>query len=106
MRLLLLVLFAAACGGSSPTDSSGSCDTRSLNGVCIEYSGPKEVVDTYKNNCAPGTWLTATCPTANRVGGCKMTDTVLALTYTQQAYSPNFSSSSVMGTCIKGTFVP
>ena len=107
MRIVttLLLLFAA-CGDSAQTTTSGACDTRTVNSVCIEYAGPRSVVDTYKNSCAPGTWSDATCPTASRVGGCKMTDAGLMLTYTQQYYGSTFTSSSAMGACTKGTFVP
>lgn len=102
-------VFLAACGGDGsgdPTMPNGSCDTRTQNSVCIDYSGPQAVVDTYKNNCAPGTWSTAPCPTSGRVGGCRLSDAGLKLTYTQQMYGPVFSAATAMQTCVGGTFVP
>lgn len=104
MRFILAsLLFATACG--DPT-TSGSCDTRTQNSTCIEYSGPKTVVDTYKNNCAPGTWSDGACPTASRVGGCKTTEASLSLTYTYQYFGPTFTTASAMAACTKGAFVP
>ncbi|MBL9003978.1 MAG: hypothetical protein JNJ46_07010 [Myxococcales bacterium] len=110
MRLPIVLLFLVACGGDGgsgdPAMPNGSCDTRMQNSVCIEYSGPQSVVDVYKNNCAPGTWSTGACPTTNRVGGCRLSDAGLKLTYTQQLYSPAFSTSTAMQGCVGGMFVP
>ena len=108
MRLAMVLVFLAACGGDGggSADIAGSCDTRAQNSVCIEYSGPASVVDAYKNNCAPGTWSTAACPTMNRVGGCKLSSAGLQLSYTQQMYGPTFTSAAAMQACSGGTFVP
>lgn len=108
MRLSILLMFLAACGGDGAGTSTptGSCDTRAQNSVCIEYSGTQSVVDVYKNNCAPGTWSTSPCPTMGRVGGCALSDAGLKLSYTQHMYSPAFSATAAMQACASGTFVP
>jgi len=102
MKLLALVPFLFACGGGTV---DGSCDSQSLNGACIEYMGPSDVVTTYKNNCAPGTWTDGPCTATNRVGGCRSTDNGLKLTYTTWFYPPN-TTSSVMQSCGAATFTP
>jgi hypothetical protein len=110
MRLALFFSLLLACGGDGgsgdPATPGGSCDTRMQNSTCIEYSGPQSVVDVYKNSCAPGTWLTGACPTAGRVGGCRLSDASLKLTYTQNLYGPGFSAAAAMQACASGTFVP
>ena len=97
------LLLLAGCGADT---ARGGCDTQSDNGVCIEYEGARDVVDVYKTNCAPGTWSDSGCPTTGRVGGCRLKDAALKLTYVQWGYSPTFDKAMLMQSCAGGTFVP
>jgi hypothetical protein len=108
MRALLLAIsLCAACGGTMPSGSKGGCDTRTQNGVCLDFNeAPNDVIAPYKANCAPsgGTWIDAGCPKQGRVGGCRVTEASLSLVSTQWAYPPTWTRDSVIQTC-SGMFV-
>ena len=102
MKMLALLSLLSACSAGTV---DGSCDTQSQNGTCLEYMGGSDVVNTYKTNCAPGTWTDGPCTSTNRVGGCRTVDNSLELTFTTWFYFPN-TSSAVMQSCGSTTFVP
>jgi hypothetical protein len=100
MKVLAFIPFLIACGGGT---SSGSCDTQSVNQACLDYSASPDVLDVYKNNCAPGTWSTNPCTSTNRVGGCRAVQNGISVT-TWFYGAPN-TPQSVMAACGSATFV-
>lgn len=111
-RLVFLHLFAIiACHKESPsacnlTTVLCSCDqTSTSSAACIDYSGKS--VDSAQSGCGTGTFSkTALCPTANRVGTCKI-QVFNDVTY-QRYYSDAIThqvacTASAMGTGFLGT---
>src|SRR4051812_9639190 len=82
-----LLLFG--CGG----DVTGSCETRALNGVCQDYTGPADVVAEYKAVCTNGTWKDGPCDRAGSVGGCMTDDAGLQLTMIDWEFTPATTES-------------
>lgn len=98
--LPVALLFAlAGCGGSS--NATGSCDTRQLNHACLDYDGPPGVLAPYQSSCAQsqGTWSDSLCTRTSSVGGCRVTDTSLSLTYTTWFFAPS-TTDSVKQSCM------
>lgn len=98
IRGLCFAMFALVLGcGSSSTPSSnggtGSCTTTSTAGgatrmSCTDYSMNTSTVN-YQSLCTTtlmGTWSASACPTANRVGRCRLTSSLV--TSTQNFYAP------------------
>lgn len=103
-KIICVMLLVAGCGSSGGGAVSGSCDTRTANDACIDYSGPGDVVSVYQSNCT-GTWKGGSCDHTGTVGGCRNTDTTLGLVYTTWFFAPQ-TAQSVMGACAApATFV-
>jgi len=72
-----LLIFAAAACGKDPdcglTSNLCSCDLRTTSSdSCKDFEGTKR--GTARNSCSGGVFSDSTaCPTANRVGTCKVT---------------------------------
>jgi hypothetical protein len=102
--LLPSTLLFLACGshGSGPGGADGSCDTRSVNGACEDYTGAADVVAAYKAACTQGTWKDTGCDRTGSVGGCE--ETAMGLTITNWFYPP-MTTSMVQQNCAPSMFV-
>jgi hypothetical protein len=93
-RLAMMLMPALAalpllgCGGGSADATTGSCDTRSINGVCEDYTGSSDAVIQYRGACSSGTWKDALCDQTGSVGGCQLVDATLMITITDWEFAP------------------
>ena len=96
-RLLILLLGAVACGG---TESSGySCDQRSANKACLEYSGATEYISAYKSACtSPGVWAETACPKDQQIGGCRQSEAGNSFTTWFYTGGP-YDSTTIQSAC-------
>lgn len=95
---LALLAPLVGCGGDAGK-VSGSCDTRSTNGACIEYKGSKDVVGPYETQCGAG-WSKNLCNRTDSVGGCAVKDDSLGLEYISWFFGPNFTVETAMQSCV------
>lgn len=99
------------CGSSTPSNGgTGSCTINSTVGGmtsldCTDYSVNTSTVN-HRTLCTAtlmGTWSASACPSANRVGRCRLTTSLV--TSTQNFYAPTTVDQARMAcTTATGTF--
>jgi hypothetical protein len=101
-RLVGIMLLPPAlflgCGPGTAGEATGSCETRSVNGVCEDYAGPADVVAAYKSACTSGTWKDSACDRTGSVGGCEDVSSGMGLTITNWFYAP-MTADTVQQSC-------
>ncbi|SRR6266849_5540075 len=108
LNLALWTIVAAGCGGSSNSGGTTfSCNNAAAN-FCFDETVPSSLnssqVTQLQNACTNSGWTFSngsSCPTANRVGTCMLTNTtgVSGLSYRERFYSPGFTASSAQMIC-------
>jgi hypothetical protein len=77
-----------AVASSNETDSSGTCDLRSVDQSCIQYTDTASALATQEETCVGkgGSWSQDPCPAPSSDGGCCSYEGHHACGYTHGAY--------------------
>jgi hypothetical protein len=101
-----VVAALTGCGAPAPV---GSCQAPASAGVayCIDYTGNSVTIDAVQQGCsgAMGTYQSAVCATASRVGRCTLPGGTAALTQTANFYAPaTAEQAQAVCTALMGTY--